>query len=125
MTEKQLEMDNLIRGNGLRYSYVARKIGITRQTLYNQLKKTVEINIEYYIKIKNFIEKNIETISVVNTKTIMENGTNIVKDSAVSYIAGRDVNQSQKEVKYLLKKVIELEETNLKLKAELAKYSST
>ena len=52
-------------------------------------------------------------------------GKNITKDSATSYITGGDVNQSGKEVKYLLRKIIELEEANLKLKEELGKYSST
>ena len=55
MTKKQLEIDNLIRGNGLMYSYVARNIRISRQTLNNQLNHTVEIKMEYYIDIKNFV----------------------------------------------------------------------
>ena len=125
MTEKQLEIDNLIRARGLKYSFVAKNIGITRQTLNSQLQRADEIKLEYYIKIKNFIDKNAGTISVVNTKALMGKGINITKDSATSYITGGDVNQSGKEVKYLLRKIIELEEANLKLKEELGKYSST
>ncbi len=62
MTKKQLEIDNLIRGNGLMYSYVARNIRISRQTLNNQLNHNVEIKMEYYIDIKNIK---------------LENGTNV------------------------------------------------
>ena len=53
MTKKQLEIDNLIKGKGLKYSFVARSISITRQTLDSQLKRADEIKLEYYIKIKN------------------------------------------------------------------------
>ena len=82
MTKKQLEIDNLIKGNGLIYSYVARNIGVSRQTLNNQLNHTVEIKMEYYIDIKNFVN-DILNNSIVKKKEVEYGGMTLIEQIEV------------------------------------------
>ena len=110
MTKKKLKPDKIQEAILEKFSTqreLADTLGIDEGNLSNKIKRG-----------SNKFIKQLESIGVVI-------GKNITKDSATSYITGGDVNQSGKEVSYLLRKIIELEEANIKLKEELGKYSST
>ena len=59
MTENQEEILRLIDASGLHRNWIAEKVGVSKQTLGNQINKNQEIDYDLYLKIKSLLQ-NIE-----------------------------------------------------------------
>jgi SOS-response transcriptional repressor LexA len=56
MTEKQEEILRLIDTSGLNKSWIAGQVGVSKQTLGNQINKNQEIDYDLYLKIKSLLQ---------------------------------------------------------------------